>query len=395
MKTFNKFFGIGAAAIIALGFASCTNEVKDPGMQEVGKDGATLNLLKSPDAIVWSGQTVFGNTFGRAGDASEILDGMDEGFSLETTDGFKHINEVEVNLSLLNAHTNPKWDQNISDLVTKLSIHVRCATNVEVILPVPSRYVIESDDLYIFQEHYGTTSDGKGGYLYEGAYGTSDTETTVEGHLVTQLNPNANQTLDYKVVIGKDEAGNDITRTVTLHVDFILANPDAENELDRNGYIKVYTEGINEEVFAACYEHNGDGLNFEIYNYYQTAEVEWKEGVKDGIVTGILSDETLDEIKEALNNSTIDFKEFTPYYYINAFGYAWTDDESGAEHAQGTHGTDVNLNDCTVAPVSELFGEPVEAEHLNGTPYNMIYSSVANPDDAHVSHNEAETHEND
>ena len=86
-------------------------------------------------------------------------------------------------------------------------------------------------------------------------------------------------------------------------------------------------------------EQNGDGINFEIWNYFNDT------------ITG-------EELKEYLKQATVRFLDDEPDYYINAFT------EEG--------------NDCTVSIVeeqSDLFNEAVEGEHLNGSSKNQIYEN--------------------
>lgn len=215
----------------------------------------------------------------------------DEGFpGIESTNTSsivdKHNNEVEVNLELVDSHTQ----HGIVDLASKLSIHVRHATNVTINIPIPANYIIESDDLYIFDKHY-----------VNGVYGTESIQYEIAG------------------------------QTVTLNVDITDEG------------LQITTEGINEQVIEYCQEHYKDGINFEVWTYYQG----------DG----------RESILESLNESTITFTN-NPRYYINAFGYDWNE----LDKLDG-----VNPDDCYVRP-SENYGEPNRTEHLNGTPYNDIYT---------------------
>ena len=126
----------------------------------------------------------------------------------------KATSEVEVNLAI-----NDDLNQGFIGLVSKLSIHVRQAADVEIFIPVPARHYCAADDMYIFDSHEGTVEYG----------GPSSINYTVGGS------------------------------TVTLSVEFV-----------ENG-IKVTTNGINEEVFNYCVATNGDGINFEVYNYFNTS----------------------------------------------------------------------------------------------------------------------------
>lgn len=191
-------------------------------------------------------------------------------------------NEVEVNLHGI--------DKNNEYLESHLSIHVRAATDVEIFIPVPAQYYCEADDLAIVQKHEPNHMIHGGPYKVE--YTLQDKE--------------------------------DGPFTVILNVDFVEEG------------IRVWTEGINQDVIDFCYKHYKDGITFEIWNYFN---------------------DTLDlqELQGYLNQSTIRFLDACPDAYINAF---------------------VDDNDCTVTIVNEQensYNEPVEGSHLNGSNKNKIY----------------------
>lgn len=360
MKRIAKIAGISFSLAAVFGLASCSNEVNEPANNiDNGTTAPVFNLLKAPDAIAWSGATTYGNTFG---DTKGLV--IDEKTGKST---YLHNEEVEVNLSVLDGHVN----YDVADLVTKLSIHVRCATDVTVFIPVDASYIIESDDLYIFHEHYKINDQGK--YEYQGKYGATgnkDFPLTIAG---------AKKSITYNV------GGSD----VTLSIEAV------------EGGIEIKTDGITEEVIEACFGYNKDGLNFEIYNYYQTAQVEWNENSPTNIVTGILEDDDIVAIMTALNESTITFTH-NPNYYINAFGYAYTvgGQLNNKKWAMGIKGTDPNPYDCKVVPTATgLYNNDPETqiEHLNGTPYNDIWvittdaeGKAFEADDAHIYHEKAD-----
>ena len=116
--------------------------------------------------------------------------------------------------------------------------------------------------------------------------------------------------------------------TVTLNIEY------------QAGGIRIWTEGINEEVIAYCRERFNDGITFEVWNYYN-----------DGADT-----ETL---KPMLDGTTVKFTDSLPDYYINAFGKA---------------GDEL---DCTVGIADEQhddYGDGEEGAHLNGSEKNLIYT---------------------
>lgn len=150
---------------------------------------------------------------------------------------------VEVNLSVNDKKETGDY------IATKLSIHVRDTTDVEVFIPVGADYYCEADDMYIVELHDSV-------YVYN--------ELTEQ----TQI----------------EVAGQTVTLTVTFE----------------NGGIRVTTDGVNAEVLKYCRENFGDGITFEVWNYY-----------KDNT--------TRDELKPSLDASTITFLDKEPDYYINAF----------------------------------------------------------------------------
>lgn len=235
-------------------------------------------------------------------------------------DETKTTSEVEVNLSILDEHEGYE----IADLVTKLSIHVRAATDVKVVIPVSKDYYCDVDDMYIFNEHYNSVSGE-----YEGAYGGYPDENVISYRL-----------------------GDDKEYEVKLHIDFNEDN------------ITVWTEGINKEVFEWCRYNYGDGINFEIYNYFNNLIVD-EEGKPVLDEDGKLQTNGFDRtwLQRLLNQSTVEFLDDYPDYYINAFN---TVDGS------------VNQGDCEVVIVDgqrSKFGEAFEGLHLNAGDKNRIYKN--------------------
>lgn len=122
------------------------------------------------------------------------------------------IGEVEVNLSL---NAEKEKDDYIA---TKLSIHVRDTTDVEVFIPVPANYYCEADDMYIVSSHAGSVE----------MHGADPAEMTY----------NVN--------------GQEIKLTVSYEMDGI----------------RVKTSGINAAALKFLREVFADGLTFEVWNYY-------------------------------------------------------------------------------------------------------------------------------
>lgn len=218
-------------------------------------------------------------------------------------------NEVEVNLAINDLH-----DYDIADLVSKLSIHIRAPYDVEVLLPVQTKIYCDQDDLYIFDSHDGKVEYGG---------------------------------LNHKVEY--DIAGT----TVTLSVEFLT---------EGDGAIKVTTQGINADVINYCQAQNGDGINFEVYNYYNRGGQDPNAGYEVWSVG---------DLKEALDQSSISFFRSesslnpVPDYYINAF----TGDIVSQDNEQ-------YYRDCYVTPTDSYinyFLTPFYGLHYNGKETNLKY----------------------
>lgn len=244
-----------------------------------------------------------------------------------------HNDEVEVNFSINDVHTDQNGQKyEAADLWTKLSIHVRKGTDVKIHVPLPGKYFCESDDFAIFQEHANGVLSGVGN--------PNETLGAVEGGIYKH-------SMVYHI-----EKDAETSWDVTLFV-----------QIDENG-MDVWTDGIDEALIDYLFEKNGDGINFEIWNYYQTETVDWINGEKH--VSPTLSAEDYELFQGYLDKSTIDFLDEDPSFYINAFGYNWTN---------GTYSHDIRPKDCLVTPLhKENFQmHPNYCYHLNGTPWNIIW----------------------
>ena len=276
-------------------------------------------------------------------------------------------NEVEINFSLNDVHTLPdgrkKYD--IADLVTKLSIHVRYPHDVEVIIPVPERFYCDQDDLYILKDHY-TDADGTEHWEYGG------------------------EVITYDAFVAD--------AIVTLGVEFVTSANDYLTT-DGGGYIRVWTNGINQDVIDELQENFGDGINFEVYNYFN-------RGTQ--YTTGSYPEISYEELQyKYLSHTMVNFDwnetatRVFPDFYINAFNqvnnepvkgdcYVWI---LGDDHANngvykdgepiirdldtlplGAPGrTTVNFGDNSDAET--YFTDPYQGEHYNGSPLNWIYTN--------------------
>ena len=262
-------------------------------------------------------------------------------------------NEVEINFSLNDVHTVgntnvPKYD--IFDLVTKLSIHVRYPHDVEVIIPVPEKFYCDQDDLYILKDH----SDGN--YVYGG------------------------DQVEYEAVVAGE--------TVTLGVEFVTGKEDNLTK-EKGGYIRVWTDGINENVINTLQTTFGDGINFEIYNYFN-------RGTQ--YTTGSYEVIRYDELQyKYLSHTMVNFdwnangdKEY-PEFYINAFNqvkdepvkgdcYVWILGDTHANNGVYLENGGSIKNDSNTPVVwggSDFakFKKPYQGKHYNGSPLNWIYTN--------------------
>ena len=188
--------------------------------------------------------------------------------------------EVEINLSV-----NDKKDEG-DYIATKLSLHVRDTTDVEVFIPVPAEFYCDADDMNIVLTHE-----------VEMAYGSTPVTYNVEGTVVTA--------------------------TVTFE----------------NGGIRVTTQGITADVLKYLRTTYGDGITFEVWNYFN-----------DSI--------TRETLKPYLDKSTVTFITDTKRY-VNAFAIV-----DGA----------VNPWDCKVVPTSDAYGAPEKGWGYNNSEFNDIYN---------------------
>lgn len=271
-------------------------------------------------------------------------------------DKIMHSNEVEVNLSISDLHNK----YNIEDLVTKLSIHVRYPHDVRVIIPVPTEKLVPADDLDIVLSHK---------------------------ELLESYGENSKATFDI--------AGN----TVELEVNYTDKIYDCQGHETDGTYIEVTTHGINLDVMKYCLQHYGDGVNFEVYNYYQwnitdqygftSRRKPTKEEVED------LKYNWLDEsqVEFGYGNWNVLDESMCPYYYINAFN-----NDRSVENPVGTQYWNdcyVRVSPCQASWFSGEFtdgGNIFTGPHTNGSDWNVIYVrediyGTNQQDDAHTPHN--------
>lgn len=203
-------------------------------------------------------------------------------------------NEVEVNLHGTN--------KNGEYLESHLSIHVRYATNVEIFIPVSKEYYCGVDDMAIVMKH-------EINYMIHG------------GPLRTE----------YKL------KGSDLI--VVLNIEYLEQG------------IRIWTKGITQEVIDWCAkECQGDGITFEVWNYFDKCVV------------------NLETLKNLLNQATIKFLDDEPDVYVNSFHYTYD--------YEGNKRETINEDDCTVAIVNKQVNDYKDSETgywKNNSPYNEIY----------------------
>ena len=318
-----KFFSFALSAM-ALGLlASCSNTVENIDVPEPtpGEELPAMQLAAAPKLVIWSGNATLAGTRAEAG-ATRATTKYDN-------------DEVEVNLAIEDVHLNVNGETKyeIEDLVSHLSIHVRSNTDVKVVLPVEEKWYCDQDDLYIYDER-GLKEEN-----WEVDYETLHQATATIG----------GQEVVLKVEYGKED-------------------------------ITITTEGINALALSAANETNGDGINFDVYNYYNRG---------NQYTTGSYAEWTVAGLSEALNKSEIEFVDNSEYnteidgyawnlpdYYINAIS------DAKVKYAQAEGEEDVNT-DCKVVPVEQIDGfivpekeqfvRTVTVEGVEVNYYNWVY----------------------
>lgn len=155
---------------------------------------------------------------------------------------------VEVNLTIEDFTENKKQSH--------LSIHVRSVTNVDVFIPVPSKFLCDADDMAIVQKHEDLLMK----------HGETMTESSF------------------------DINGHEVKLFVELQM----------SEDGETGGIHVWTEGINEDVISYLEETFNDGITFEVWNYFNETADEW-------------------ELKEYFDQALVKFLDKLPEAYVNAY----------------------------------------------------------------------------
>lgn len=322
-------------------------------------------VVVAPDAMVWSGSEVLSNSFKDNRFPTTKAD--DDSGLIEDKYNAPH---VEVHLSLENVNTLPEASRKfeITDVASLLSIYIRYPLDVEVVIPAPVKIYCDPDSLL--------TKETGSGYKYQG-------ERTVFNNFIDG-------------------------RPVNLYIEYVaetddnLTNPrgamtDSGGNLG-NGYIRVYTEGIDDDIISYCNDNFEDGVNFKVYTYFKSGN-----HYADGKLI------TLDksDLKEYFfNRSLVNFdwqqtdvisKEY-PDLYVNSFSVDWEEnpiesecsvrilgdketkiDDNGLflrDNPRLKNGTRVVWNDKDEESFDierNHFKDPYQENHYNGSPYNLIY----------------------
>ena len=187
----------------------------------------------------------------------------------------EEIDEVEVNLSVNDEKTTDDY------IATKLSIHIRALTDVEVFIPVARDYYCDVDDMAIVYSHkldpnyqYSNPGENAAGNVYTYTY-------TVAGEYV------------------KD--GETFTANEEIHV-FVTYE---------EGGIRVKTQGMTQAALDYLQYTYNDGITFEVWNYFNS------EIINDALETIPV---TRADLKPMFDQSTVTFTASDhPKQYVNAF----------------------------------------------------------------------------
>ena len=237
--------------------------------------------------------------------------------------GDDHTNEVEVNLGIDTKGETSGGKYNESHL----SIHVRSAVDVDLFIPIPLDLVCPADDMEVVKKHLEGQMEHGGEFT--NATVNEDGKVIMEGGLLSKMSYQIDQW------------------TVSIYVEYVAAGTvSAHGETFAEEGIHIWTEGLegNTELMEYLQENYGDGITFEIWNYFA-------------------DESTLEQLKGYLDQTTIRFiGEILPDYFINAFG---------------SENFEVD-KDCTVSMVEEQAGQydyVGTGTHLNASDKNEIYEN--------------------
>lgn len=204
----------------------------------------------------------------------------------DTEEPIEGYDEVEINLSV-----NDYKDYT----ATKLSMHLRSATDIEVFIPIPAEYYCQADDMAIVQQHLE----------------------------------------DFMIHGGPDKLTYNINGyDVTLYVNYEV-----------NG-IRVHTEGMCQEILDYCIEHFQDGLTFEVWNYFNNTVD--RDFINEFLKANHATVEFLDKTPGKYINAFAE-EEGDRFYYDNYVDIvaeqqdAFTDPQTG-KHLNDSHFNEIYTN---------------------------------------------------
>lgn len=237
-------------------------------------------------------------------------------FYITRADDDKMPDAVEVNFSINERDAYPSND-------TKLSIHVRSVSDVTVFIPTPAEYYCPADDMQIVMAHYDNTV----------VYST-------EEHAEMDVN------------------GNKVKLDITF----------AENG------ITVKTSGMNRAVQDYLLSRYGDGLTFEVCNYFNT-QMAVAGGTKE------ISHQDLKKVLEGTGSAigtTISFTH-TPEQYAYAYGLLKGNATAGEKEVVIVEDEEpvtyhVRALDCKVVPANADLFQPAVTDGLGHGHTSYLYT---------------------
>ena len=230
--------------ILALVGFSMTSCSSDDDAVSKENNVVTVTPVKTPDVTIYSGSKTLYSTFTQQ-KALKAMTLAAEEVSRSTIAN----DQVEVNLSVNAPNANGDF------IFTKLSIHLRAVTDAEVVIPIETKY-------------YDSNANG----------------ISTDKNKDTEVSSKSNTKVSYTVN----------GQPVSVEISY-----------DTDG-IHVKTSGFNQAALDYLKGAYGDGITFEVWNYYN-ATVDNKVVTR----TSLKSD--------YFDKATVSFTNGTPGYYVNAF----------------------------------------------------------------------------
>ncbi|MBO4564136.1 MAG: hypothetical protein J5720_01725 [Bacteroidaceae bacterium] len=235
-RTILSAFAAAIAVAFSCAFVACSNDKDEEVINDNTPKNEVFKPVLIPDFVFASNENVLYSTFGTRADRVDVPKYVYE-------DYYKtKIDEVEINLSVaddLEPINKQGWSTG-EYKASKLSIHVRYATDVTVFLPVESAYF---------------------------CYNNANSLAVIETHDKNPAEPTADEEAAKDKVVGiygKSQATYSVNgQTVTAQVTF------GKTQKGVNG-IQIEVKGMTKEAVDYLYTKYGDGLTIEVWNYYVT-----------------------------------------------------------------------------------------------------------------------------